>query len=91
MTPADALGEVSRMPLAKPRCLRVAGNSGMPVVKQYEQTRQNTSGETKVMECNEAGGETKEVSVLKRECLCECRNAGGETKAMAVPKRTERT
>ena len=61
------------------------------VAKQYEQTRQHASGETKEMECNYAGGETKDVAVMKREHLCESPNASGETKTMAVPKRTERT
>ena len=79
VTVADALGEVSRMPVAK------------PMAKQYEQTRQRASGETKDIECNNAGGETKGVAVLKREYLCEFKNASGETKTMAVPKRTERT
>ena len=79
VTVADALGEVSRMPVAK------------PMAKQYEQTRQRASGETKDMDCNNAGGETKEVTVLQREYLCELTNASGETKTTAVPKRTERT
>ena len=59
VTVADALGEVSRMPVAD------------PVAKQYEQTRQHACGETKEMKCNNAGGETKEVAIPEREDECE--------------------